>query len=292
MQQGTLMQLLRTINVLTLASLLILTGCFGLTDDAIVPADGEGSHTDSDNHPPNINAFFNQLSGVEEYRTSNATHEYSIGANVTMYHSAIDIDGDALTMGWDIDLDGTIDSNVSTLSGFETIFIPTSLWHTIPGTAGELMTTIAFVAFDSNNAGTSQLIDITPRQLTGTYMYNNGGLYTFGGEDATGSVTDGTGDDLIRITMSQGSDLNWASISVKISVDNGAPITCSNGDASGNCDLVEYGHTGDQFWSVGDGVTIVESGQDLCTSGTCVIKVTITDTHRGITLDETTAVAE
>lgn len=117
-------------------------------------------------------------------------------------------------------------------------------------------------------------------------------LYAFGGEDATGSVTDGTGDDLVRITMSQGGDLNWASISVKISVDNGAPVTCSNGDASGNCDLVEFGNTGDQVWSVGDGVTIVESGQDLCTSGTCVIKVTITDTREGKTLDETTAVAE
>ena len=117
-------------------------------------------------------------------------------------------------------------------------------------------------------------------------------LYAFGGEDATGSVTDGTGDDLVRITMSQGGDLNWASISVKISVDNGAPVTCSNGDASGNCDLVEFGNTGDQVWSGGDGVTIVESGQDLCTTGTCVIKVTITDTRLGLTLDETTAVAE
>ena len=117
-------------------------------------------------------------------------------------------------------------------------------------------------------------------------------LYAFGGEDATGSVTDGTDDDLVRITMSQGGDLNWASVSVKISVDNGAPVTCSNGDASGNCDLVEFGNTGDQFWSVGDGVTIVESGQDLCTSGSCVIKVTITDTQLGVTLDATTAIAE
>jgi hypothetical protein len=92
--------------------------------------------------------------------------------------------------------------------------------------------------------------------------------------------------------MSQGGDLNWASVSVKISVDNGAPVTCSNGDASGDCDLIEFGTTGDQFWSVGDGVTIVESGQDLCSGGTCVIKVTITDTREGKTLDETTAIAE
>ena len=276
---------------MTLASLLILTGCFGLGDDTITPADGEDSHTHSDNHPPNIHALFNNLMGIEDYRAPlNATHEHSIGANVSVYHSVIDIDGDALTMGWDIDLDGTIDFNVSTLSGFETLFIPSSLWHTIPGTYEESMITIAFIAIDSNNTGASQLIDINPRQDVG--VFDTSMNYIFVGEDATGSVTDGTGDDLVRITMSQGGDLNWASISVKISVDNGAPVTCSNGDASGNCDLVEFGNTGDQFWSVGDGVTIVESGQDLCTSGTCVIKVTITDTREGKTLDETTAVAE
>jgi len=120
-------------------------------------------------------------------------------------------------------------------------------------------------------------------------------LYAFGGEDATGSVTDGTGDDLVRITMSQGGDLNWASISVKISVDNAAPETCANNAESSensNCHLIEFGDAGDQVWSVGDGVTIVESGQDLCSSGTCVVKVTITDTREGKTLDETTAVAE
>jgi hypothetical protein len=118
-------------------------------------------------------------------------------------------------------------------------------------------------------------------------------LYSFDGEDATGSVTSGTGDDLIRVSMSQGGDLNWASVSVRISIDGGAPITCSNhGDSTGVCELVEYGNTGDQYWSVGDGVTIIESGQDLCTEGTCVIKVTITDTREGKTLDETTAVAE
>jgi hypothetical protein len=117
-------------------------------------------------------------------------------------------------------------------------------------------------------------------------------IYIFSGEDATDSVSNATDDDLVRITMSQGSDLNWTSVSVKISVDNNIPITCSNGDASGDCNLVEFGDTGDQFWSVGDGVTIVESGQDLCTSGTCAIKVTITDISKEKTLDETTAIAE
>ena len=118
-------------------------------------------------------------------------------------------------------------------------------------------------------------------------------LYAFGAEDANGDVTDGTDDNLIRVTMSQGGDLNWASISVKISVDNAAPVTCDNpGVTGGNCALEEFGTTGDNFWSVGDGVTIVESGQDLCESGTCQVEVTITDTREGKTLDTSSAIAE
>ncbi|MBT5726684.1 MAG: type IV pilin, partial [Euryarchaeota archaeon] len=67
-------------------------------------------------------------------------------------------------------------------------------------------------------------------------------LYQFGAEDANGDTTIGTEDNLVRVTMSQGGDLNWASISVKISVNNGAPVTCDNpGATGGSCGLVEFG---------------------------------------------------
>ena len=119
-------------------------------------------------------------------------------------------------------------------------------------------------------------------------------LYQFSAEDANGDTTDQTDDNLVRVTMSQGGDLNWASISVKISVDNAAPVTCDNpGATGGSCGLVEFGSTSDQVWSVGDGVTIVETGQSLCDAGqTCEIKVTITNTRIGQTIDETTSFAE
>jgi hypothetical protein len=55
------------------------------------------------------------------------------------------------------------------------------------------------------------------------------------------------------------------------------------------CSLVEFGETGDQVWSVGDGVTVVENGQDLC-DGACSIDVTITDTREGKTIDTTNGV--
>ena len=39
-------------------------------------------------------------------------------------------------------------------------------------------------------------------------------LYVMDAEDASGSPSDGIDDNLVRVTMTQGSDINWAAISV------------------------------------------------------------------------------
>ena len=283
------MQLLRTINVLTLASLLILTGCFGLADDTITPADGEDSHPHSDNNEPSSTFFLNTNQQMVENLIFDQTTGDATVTSITLsvYSAAVDPDGDNITCGWDIDLDGNVDYPTICTGEFTNLTIPIADWIEIPGSS-ESIRSIAFIVSDEPGAAIADILD-----LQVPYTDGNLAFYAFGGEDATGSVTDGTDDDLVRITMSQGGNLNWASVSVKISVDNGAPVTCDNpGLTGGNCALIEFGNTGDQFWSVGDGVTIVESGQDLCTTGTCVIKVTITDTSEGRTLDVTTAVAE
>lgn len=116
-------------------------------------------------------------------------------------------------------------------------------------------------------------------------------LYAFSGKDAQNSPTSGTDDNLIMLTMDQGSDINWASVSVKLAIDGAAPVTCDNPGVGGTavCALVEFGNTEDQFWSVGDGVTVVENGADLCDSA-CSIDVTITDTREGKTIDTTNGV--
>jgi flagellin-like protein len=117
-------------------------------------------------------------------------------------------------------------------------------------------------------------------------------LYAFSGEDAQGNPTTGTEDNLIMLTMDQGGDINWASVSVKLSIDGGAPVFCDNpGNTGGQCVLIDNGRdTSDQFWSVGDTVTIQETGQDLC-SDTCSIDVTITDTREEKVIDTTNNVA-
>ena len=118
-------------------------------------------------------------------------------------------------------------------------------------------------------------------------------LYAFSAKDAQGQPSTGETDNLIMITMDQGGDINWAAISVKLEINGNAPVTCDNPGVEGTavCSLVEFGNTEDQFWSVGDGVTVVENGNDLC-SGSCSITLTITDTREGKKIDTSSAVAE
>ena len=299
------MQLLRTINVLTLASLLILTGCFGLGDDTITPADGEEAHPHSDNNnEPASSILQNPYQQVEPNIIYDPTSgdEIVTGFTISVYSAAVDPDGDIITCGWDIGLDGNIDYLTNCAGEFTNVTIPIADWIEVPDESyySVGINSIALIVTDEHGASIADILDLYTELPSEDLEEDNSGgglnFYAFGGEDATGSVTDGTDDNLIRVTMMQGSDLNWASISVKISVDNDAPITCSNpGDdtASNTCNLVEFGNTGDQFWSVGDGVTIIESGQDLCSAGeVCQIKVTIVNEQEGKTLDESTAVAE
>ena len=119
-------------------------------------------------------------------------------------------------------------------------------------------------------------------------------LISMTAEDAQGSPSEQTDDSLIRVTMTQGSAINWAALSVQISIDNGAPLTCDKAaNGSGDCTLVQFGpNTDDQDWSAGEGVTIVENGKALCdATSNCAIEVTITDTREGKIIDTSSAIA-
>ena len=52
-------------------------------------------------------------------------------------------------------------------------------------------------------------------------------FYDFAADGAIeGEPSVNTDDSLVRITMNQGQEINWAAVSVKISIDDGAPLTC------------------------------------------------------------------
>ena len=94
-------------------------------------------------------------------------------------------------------------------------------------------------------------------------------LYTFDAEDAGGTVTDGANDALVRLSLTMGSAIGWDVVEVTIIVADGTPMTCDRSEAgdgsdvTSDCYMVEYGTSDDAIWSVGDGVTIYENGQDL-----------------------------
>ena len=170
--------------------------------------------------------------------------------------------------------------------------LPLNQWHDIPTTERKI-TSAAFLAIDTVGDRSATLLDIYSHTPEGPWSEDRSPtpLYAISGQDAQGSPGEGTADNLIMLTMDQGGDINWAAVSVKLAIDGAAPVTCDNPGVDGTavCSLVEFGNTDDQVWSVGDGVTVVESGQNLC-GGSCSIDVTITDTREGKVIDTTNGV--
>ncbi|MCH1423171.1 MAG: hypothetical protein L7U62_06760, partial [Candidatus Poseidoniaceae archaeon] len=264
------MQLTRSINVVTLACLLFLTGCFGVTDDTITPeADGEA--TTSINHAPAIqtSTLLNQYGMLNAEMNSTFDNISQIetvhGFELELFHAVVDIDGDTMTIGWDIDLDGMIDISANESSGFTHVYVPFEYW------TGDLYAfddsgyledqgwdedtfyaPVAFIAVDQNGLGDAVIVELVVQRT----HYRQTVFYDFAADGAIeGEPSTATDDSLVRITMNQGQEINWAAISVKISIDDGAPLTCDKDSGDGSCSFVEFGTTDDQVWGVGDGIT-------------------------------------
>ena len=285
----------RMLTAILLTSMMMLSGCLGTDtgegakDGGLIPtAQGSTTTVVNGNYLPVVNAY--QIGPLSENVSYNSTGSGTLlGMNVSVYHSAIDPDGTTLAMGWDINLDGVVDVPASASQGFTVLYIPISDWNTVPGTNNNShIASIAFHAIDANGGRDVALLDLQSRLPVGPWWMSQNGLYAMSGKDAQGSPGTDTADNLIMLTMDQGGDINWAAVSVKLAIDGAAPVTCDNPGVDGTsvCSLVEFGNTDDQVWSVGDGVTVVENGQDLC-SGSCSIDVTITDTREGKVIDTT-----
>ena len=125
-----------------------------------------------------------------------------VGMNVSLYHAAVDPDGSSMTMGWDMNLDGTIDVSVASSSGFTTVNIPLNQWHDIP-TTDQKITSVAFLAIDTVGDRSAVLLDVYSNTPEGPWSEDRSpqGPYAFSGKDAQGTPGTGTADNLIMLTM-------------------------------------------------------------------------------------------
>ena len=104
-------------------------------------------------------------------------------------------------------------------------------------------------------------------------------MYQFSGRDAAGSMSEAGGDALVHIAMTQGYNISWDALTVKIVVDGGASLTCDEGsyaDATSEC---VWSKDDDDVWSVSEEITISEgSDTNLCSgdNGGCSVDVTLT----------------
>ena len=287
------MQTIRNLNIVILAFLLILTGCFGLADDAVTD-DAEGQTTNEPsttennvNHAPFIGESSDLLNNfLVTQNDTNITYDPTTGDEIlngfsyNLYHSVVDIDGDAITCGWDVNLDGTIDHPTSGNSGLSEVYVEISHFTEII-TDGDSMNfaTVAFIAIDEHGLGNAMMVDIMGDYFDDDWDSGNGGnfqLYSFSGLDAPGN------DGGLIMTMTQGSDLNWASITIKASVDGAASSTVPACDTSvtENCWSSTDGDTA--YWNIGEAITVDTSCTDACT-----VTVNILNTVEGTTIDTT-----
>ena len=114
-------------------------------------------------------------------------------------------------------------------------------------------------------------------------------LYVFSGNDAPDrTLADGSTDKgAVIVTMTQGSDLGWASITIKASVDGAASVTVPMCDATTEENCWESADSDQTNWNVGEAVTV-----DTSCDGTCVVEVTILNSRDGVTLDTSTIDSE
>ena len=112
-------------------------------------------------------------------------------------------------------------------------------------------------------------------------------LYTFESKQAPANPTSADTDSLAILTMTQGQQTSWSVISVKLSINEAASTSCAvPGQTSGSCIIVDSSEDATS-WSIGEDVTVVENGVDLCSDVNCEMTFTITNIRTGQSLAKT-----
>ena len=182
-----------------------------------------------------------------------------------------------------------IDNFTTSASGFTTVFVPIEYFENVTSSSlydfDIAVATVAFIAQDEHGLGSAIFVDVLG---TDDFMYDDEDdgsqlvLYTFSGQDAPGS------DGAVIMTMDTGSDLGWASIVIKASVDGAASSTVPMCDDTTSENCWSSTDTDDTAaWNVGEAITV-----DTSCTGVCTVTVNVLNDREGTTLDTTVIDAE
>lgn len=116
-------------------------------------------------------------------------------------------------------------------------------------------------------------------------------FYDFDVMDADTSLSNASNESLVYVQMNTGDDLEWATVNLQLSVNDGAYMQCTNPTETigNNCHLTD---DGDNRWSFAETITLSEGSDDLCDgSSVCDIRIKIIDSMDGNTIYESTHVS-
>jgi len=299
------MDLLRGLYVAVLATLVLLSGCFGSgvfdttegqdgEDDDGTGTNGDGGQGGGDNIAPLIEVSAGHAKeGTPIYSPSTGELEGYSEWNVTIYRAITDLDGTIVSAGWDFDLDGQIDHNSTAFRAVDELSIPSSNWVNASPGANQIMsdgafedyqiTTIAFIATDDDGATSGELLTINnlPFYVEGAFPPSSGStLNTYSSDDAAASASTGTGDTLIRLQMTGADTLSWTYVQIRLSVGD-TVYTCSI-DVGDACAISQQGGDIENAWEPGEFVFLSENGVDICSDVGCYVEISVT--HNGDTV--------
>ena len=258
------MEYIRYAYISVLGLLIVLSGCFGLTSDGSADdAEEDVGH----NLAPVVTASW---MGDSSPTLSTAINP---GWNVTVYHAMTDWDGSISNAGWDIDLDGTIDYQISSSQGLTTIFISETI--VVNSSLTGPMTSIVFGALDDDGDwSSSPLIALTFSTLPSSVSST---LNTYTAEDADDAANDAAGgaDTLIRMQMTGSDDLAWSFVKITLSVGDNI-YTCSVA-AGADCTITQAAGSNDNAWEPGEYIFLSEGTAEICSAQGCNVGISVTN---------------
>ena len=203
-----------------------------------------------------------------------------LGVNVSLYHAAYS-ESSIVSVGFDIDLDGSLDAYNNVSKGTTSFYLPMTSFSNLSN--DRFVTTIAATASTADGVSSmlvhiandcQVLSEINLGQLTSVEPGLTG--FDFEVNSAGTTFTTGTGEAIVYVSLDAGDELSWSTVIVQMKADGGVYVECTNPDkaTATGCAISD---NDDGKWAFGEEVTISEGSDDTCSGGTCEVQIKILD---------------